>query len=79
MTTKKKILVCVLWLVVPYLCVLLIAFILGVIIGMSDGTVTQPITNFIDGLVGVAILGGIVMAILAGFGQPRSLYEEEQF
>lgn len=79
MSTPKKILVCVAWLIVPYLCVLLIAFILGVIIGISNGSVTQPVTDFIDSLVIFAILGGIVMAILAGFGKPRSLYGGEEF
>jgi pilus assembly protein TadC len=64
MTIKKIVFISLAWLFVPYIVVLLIAFLIGVYAGSTQTSVTAGQTSFLDMLTGISILGGIVMAII---------------
>lgn len=61
MTTNKRVLICLLGLVGPYLAVVVMAFLIGMLDGLTRTPYNDGQQTFIYGMAGLSIFAGIVL------------------
>ena len=75
MSTKNKVLFCLMWLVLPYVVVIAACFGIGFLIGLSNSNgLSQSGLDTVVWVAGLLIAVCWVLAVLVWFNKPRALY-----